>query len=145
MNKSKFPPPRCSSNITIHALIICPENLAEDKHPIMICSLVLSAFFQLAAPITELKGEKKYGTSLFSSPPSPLPPPCPLCVGLSRSFSVVTDPICGDRRQLISTELCVFDKYTFLNLNLSLNASDARTASVFLVCQSGVVFKVIFH
>lgn len=52
-----FPPPQCGSSNPTHALIICPEKLAGDKHPIMALHPVPSASFhsfQITALITKL-------------------------------------------------------------------------------------------
>lgn len=49
-----FPPPQCGSSNPTHALIICPEKLAGEKHPIMALHPVPSASFQITALITEL-------------------------------------------------------------------------------------------
>lgn len=48
-----FPPPQCGSSDLTHALIICPEKLARDKHPIMALYPVPSALFQMTAFRTE--------------------------------------------------------------------------------------------
>lgn len=48
-----FPPPQCGSSDLTHALIICPEKLAGDKHPIMALYPVPSALFQMTAFITK--------------------------------------------------------------------------------------------
>lgn len=49
-----FPPPQCGPSNPTHALIICPEKLAGDKHPIMALHPVPSASFQITALITGL-------------------------------------------------------------------------------------------
>lgn len=49
-----FPPPQCGSSNPTHALIICPEKLAGDKHPIMALHPVPSASFQITTLITKL-------------------------------------------------------------------------------------------
>lgn len=49
-----FPPPQCGPSNPTHALIICPEKLARDKHPIIALHPVPSASFQITALITDL-------------------------------------------------------------------------------------------